>query len=261
LSGVKAIAAGDYYSLALKEDGTIVAWGNNSYGQLGDGTTNERNTPVQVQNLGGVKVISAGRAHSLALKEDGTVVAWGYNQFGQLGDGTTTQRNTPVQVKGYPPTNEPVSSSSAASFTWDTWDNNLSGVKAISAGEYHSLAVKEDGTVFAWGYNSYGQLGDGTTTFYRTTLVQVQNLSGVKAVAAGANHSLALKEDGTVQAWGHNEYGQLGNNRGHPHETDDYETERRTPVQVIGLDDVEAISASGDHSLAKVVKPPVIEPQ
>ena len=305
------IAAGNSHSLALKTDGTVWAWGYNSDGQLGDGTTTERHTPVQVKDLSGVKAISAGGHHSLALKEDGTVWAWGSNYAGQLGDGSTTNRNTPVQVKGEPPTNAPAGSSSAAFFPWDTWDNNLSGVKAISAGGDHSLALMEDGTVRSWGYNRYGSLGDGTTTNRHTpvqvqnlggvkaisaggshslalmedgtvrswgwngfgqlgngtfggdapnpTPVQVQNLGGVKAIDAGDGHSLALKEDGTVFAWGYNGHGQLGNNRGHPHEKPDYETARYTPAQAIGLDDVEAIAAGGNHSLAIVVKPPVAQ--
>jgi alpha-tubulin suppressor-like RCC1 family protein len=121
------IATGDNFSLALKNDGTVWTWGQNSHGQLGDGTTIDRNTPVRVQNLSGVTAMDAGTDHSLALASDGTVWAWGENGIGELGDGTITERHTPVQV-GVPP---------------------LSKVVAIAAGQGHNLALKDDGTV--WG--------------------------------------------------------------------------------------------------------------
>src|SRR5919199_510546 len=125
--------------------------------------------------------------------------AWGYNQYGQLGDGTYTHRNTPVGV------------------------SNLRGIQTLAAGECHSLALMEDGTVWAWGANSYGQLGNEAAGYGSSTPVQVSNLSGVKAIAASDEHNLALKEDGTVWAWGKNNYGQLG---------DGTTTNRNTPVQV-----------------------------
>jgi hypothetical protein len=150
LSGVKSIAGGNLHSLALKNDGTLWAWGANDKDQLGDGTTIERHTPVQVQNLSGVTAIAGGYSHSLALKDDGTLWAWGWNLWGQLGDATTQDRSTPVRVQ------------------------NLSGVFAIAAGGAHSLALKGNGlvscftlpscTVWGWGENSSGQLGDGTPT-------------------------------------------------------------------------------------------------
>jgi len=192
------IAGGGHHSLALRNDGTVWAWGRNNYGQLGDGTTTERHTPVQVANLTGVQAIAGGFSHSLALRSDGTVWAWGRNSKGQLGDGTTTNRTTPVQVL------------------------NLTGVQAIAGGFFHSLALKSDGTVWAWGYNHFGQLGDGTTA-NRTIPVQVADLTGVQAIAAGSDHSLALRNDGTVWAWGWNYLGQLG---------DGTTANRSIPVQV-----------------------------
>jgi alpha-tubulin suppressor-like RCC1 family protein len=203
LSGVIAIAMGNYHSLALKSDGTVWAWGANYLGQLGDGTTTASLVPKQISSiaLSEVIAITAGYYHSLALKSDGTVWTWGKNSNGQLGDGTTTNILVPKQV--------------------------LSGVIAIAAGAFYSLALKSDGTVWGWGYNSYGELGDGTTT---DSLVPKQisssSLSGVNAIAAGADHSLALKSDGTVWAWGNNYCGQLG---------DGTTTERHTPEQVSGL--------------------------
>ena len=228
LSGVMAIAAGNAHSLALKPDGTVLAWGGNVLGQLGDSTTTQRRTLVQVSGLGagsGVIAIAAGASHSLALKFDGTVLAWGSNVTGQLGDGTTTPRLTPLQVFGLGPD---------------------SGVVAIAAGGGHSLALKADGTVLAWGLNANGQLGDGTLT-RRLTPVPVSGLgpgSGVEAIAAGITHSLALKSDGTVLAWGFNTTGQLG---------DGTTAQRTTPVQVSGLglgSGVVAIDAGVSHSLA-----------
>ena len=220
LSGVAAIAGGGSQSLALLADGTVRAWGNNSSGQLGDGTTSDRLTPVPVSGLSGVVAIAAGYDHSLALLADGTVRAWGNNSSGQLGDGTTSDRLTPVPVSG------------------------LSGVVAIAAGYDHSLALLADGTVRAWGGNSYGQLGDGTTT-NRTTPVPVSNLSGVMAITGDYIHSLAILADGTVRAWGYNHNGELG---------DGTTINRTTPVPVDGLSGVVTIAAGGTHNLALVAK-------
>ena len=220
LTDVIAVSAGDDFSLALKRDGTVWAWGVNYNGQLGDGTTTERHTPVQVKGPGGegyltdVIAVSAGDDFSLALKSDGTVWAWGYNGNaegnGQLGDGTTAERHTPVQVKG------------------PGGEGYLTDVIAVSAGNAFSLALKSDGTVWAWGDNSDGQLGDGTTTD-RHTPVQVKGpngegyLTGVVAISAGKElHSLALKQNGTVWAWGINAFGALG---------DGTTTSQKTPVQ------------------------------
>ena len=218
VSPVSAIAGGEYYSLALKSDGTVWAWGENSVGQLGDGTTINRSNAVQVSGLSGVIAIAAGAYHSLALKSDGTVWAWGANSLGQLGDGTTINRSNAVQASG------------------------LSGVIAIAAGQYYSLALKSDGTVWAWGDNNYGQLGEATVDYNpHPTPVQVGGLSGVVAVAAGDAHSLAMKSDGSVWAWGNNGWGQLGNG------TTIYYS---TPVQASGLSGVIAIAGGGSHSLA-----------
>jgi alpha-tubulin suppressor-like RCC1 family protein len=168
LSEVKAVAGGQLYTLALKKDGTVLAWGRNNFGQLGTGTTTDSNTPVQV--LSDVKAIGTGYAHSLALKNDGTLWAWGKNEFGELGDGTTTQRNTPVQVRGF------------------------SDEQAIIDGGYrHSLALKSDGTVWAWGRNKFGQLGAAGTITQRNAPVQVRGISGVQDVDAGGNHNLAIR--------------------------------------------------------------------
>ena len=210
LSGVTAVAAGDAYGLALKNDGTVWAWGLNEWGELGDGTTDSSSTPVQVQNLGGVTAIAAGSGYSLAVRNDGAVWAWGANWYGELGDGTTDDRHTPVQVQ------------------------NLSGVTAVAA-RFHSLSLKSDCTVWAWGNNIAGQLGDGTTD-ERHTPVQVQNLNGIAAVGAGGEYSLALKNDGTVWSWG----ALVGADAG----------QSRTPVQAQNLGGVTAVAAGSDFNLA-----------
>jgi uncharacterized protein (TIGR03437 family) len=218
LSGVVAVAGGSAFNLVLRNDGTVWAWGANDWAQCGDGTHIDRSTPVQVSGLSGVAAVAAGGTHGLALKNDGTLWAWGYNGDGELGDGTTTSRIAPVQVSG------------------------LGGVVAVAAANAHSLAVKNDGTLWVWGSNGYGQLGDGTTT-NRVTPVQVKPLSSVVAIAAGTAHSLAVKNDGTVWAWGDNGNGQLGDGI-------IAITRRNIPVQVSGLSAVVAVAAGTGHSLA-----------
>ncbi|MBI5207101.1 MAG: Ig-like domain-containing protein, partial [Candidatus Firestonebacteria bacterium] len=226
LADIVAIAGGGVYatspdsylshSLALKNDGTVLTWGNNDFGQLGDGTTAERHNPVQVSGLTGITAIAGGGWHSIALKNDSTVWAWGSNDYGQLGDGTKEDKSTPVQVLG------------------------LTGVTAIAVGKRYNIILKNDGTVWAWGSNVSGQLGDGTTTD-RSTPVQVSGLTEVIAIAGGGWHSIALKKNGTVWLWGYNKEGQLG---------DGTTTDRSTPVQVSGLTEVIAITGGGWHSMA-----------
>ena len=226
-NNASSLAAGGYsqdvnrggYSLALKEDGTVWAWGYNNYGQLGLGDTTSRSSPEQVTALGSsVKALAAGYYHSLALKGDGTVWACGFNSSGQLGLGDTTNRSSPVQVASLG-----------------------NSVKALAAGYYHSLALQGDGTVWACGFNSSGQLGLGDTT-NRSSPVQVTALgSNIEALTAGAWHSLALKGDGTVWPWGRNDHGQLGLGD---------TTNRSSPVQVTALgSNVEALAAGGVHTL------------
>ncbi|MEU6495051.1 hypothetical protein ABZ890_32375, partial [Streptomyces sp. NPDC046984] len=217
LTDVVGIAAGTTNSLALRKDGTVLAWGDNSSGQLGDGTTTNRSTPVRVcapgqtapctRFLTDVVDIAAGTSHSLALRKDGTVLAWGNNGGGQLGDGTTTNnRSTPVPV--------------CATGQTAPCTRFLTHVHTISAHGGHSLALREDGTVLAWGTNGFGQLGDGTTTNNRSTPVRVcapgqtapctRFLTDVHTIGAGRSHSLALRDGGAALAWGNNGAGQLG---------------------------------------------------
>jgi alpha-tubulin suppressor-like RCC1 family protein len=157
-----------------------------------------------VSNLTGVVAVAAGFHHSLALKNDGTVWAWGSGMDGQLGyEQGPTSRNTPAQVPG------------------------LTDVVAVAAGDRHSLALKADGTVWGWGNNLSGQLGNGTWQPYHYTPVKALNLTDVVAVDAGYGHSMAVKGDGTVWTWGDNRRGQLGDGT--------TLRDRNTPGQVMGL--------------------------
>ncbi|MGW5424142.1 hypothetical protein [Streptomyces sp. NPDC003943] len=236
LDNVIEAAAGEWHNIALRTDGTVWAWGDNSYGQLGDGTTDVRSAPVRVGSLTDVTAVAAGANHNLALRSDGTVWAWGGNGSGQLGNGTTTDSSVPVQV--------------CAENTGTGCTSFLTGVTAISAGGAHSLALGAGGGLRAWGYNGDGRLGDGTT---QQRLVPVPTLltSGVKSMSAGGSHSLAVVSDGTVRAWGGNYTGQLG---------DGTTTNRPAPVRVcdVGttapcttyLSGVASVAAGPEHSLA-----------
>jgi alpha-tubulin suppressor-like RCC1 family protein len=236
LSTVKSVAAGGADGLALLENGTVVAWGNNGAGELGDGTTTQRSMPVKVSGLSGVTAIAAGESHSLALLSNGTVMAWGRNDWGQLGNGSITGPETCSEFLACSTTPEVVS--------------GLSGVKAIAAGHNFNLALLSNGTVMAWGQNTWGQLGDGTSTGPETcaeslpcsaTPVAVSGLSGVKSVAASGGDGLALLENGTVTDWGYGNGGQLGNGS---------TTQSDVPVAVSGLSTVTAIAGGGGHGLA-----------
>jgi len=220
LIGTTMMAGGHQHSVALKNDGTVWAWGYNYYGELGNGNWTDSIVPVPVLGLAGMTAVAAGFNHCLALASDGTVWGWGVNGEGELGIGTYDFRsNVPVQT----------------SFPVGTV------ITGIAGGGQHSLALKNDGTVWAWGYNVYGALGDGTTVQFRNIPVQVLNLTGAIAIAGGDYHSLALKGDGTVWAWGYNGYGQLGNGTN---------TNSNVPVRVSNLTGVTAITSGWFHSLA-----------
>lgn len=164
----------------------VLATGWSGLGQLGDGSTVDRSTAVEVSGISGVRVIGAGWYHTPAVKGDGSVWSWRWNGLGQLGDGTTRYRSSPVRVPG------------------------LSAIVGVAGGTYHSLALGADGHVWAWGWNGYGALGDGST-IERHLPVPIEGLSGVKAMAAGSFHSVAVRNDGTATAWSWNEFG-----RSHP---------------------------------------------
>ena len=219
-----AVSAGNSHSLALTSTGAVYVWGFNGSGQVGDGTTAQRLSPVLVGLPAGVTAtaVSAGGSHSLALTSTGAVYVWGFNGSGQVGDGTTAQRISPVLV------GLPVGVTATA----------------VSAGSNHSLALTSTGAVYAWGFNGNGRLGDGTTT-QRDSPVPVGLPAGVTAtaVSAGLSHSLAPTSTGAVYAWGFNGNGQLG----------DGTTAQRTDPVLVGLPvgvTATAVSAGGSHSLA-----------
>lgn len=253
------ISGGASHTIALKSDGTVWAWGANTWGQLGDGTKNYSNYRVQVVGLTDVIAIAAGSYHTVALKSDGTVWTWGSNLYGQLGDGTNTNRNTPVQVSGL---NNIVAIAAGRDFTtvlrsdgtvlvWGsigildvsipTQVSGFNGVVAIAAGGEHIITLKSDGTVWGWGSNGFGQLGNGSSG-HTDVVVQARELSDVAAIAAGEYHTAALKSGGTIWTWGSNYYGQLGDGT-----TVDKST---IPVQVVGISDVIAIAAGSYHTVA-----------
>src|SRR5204862_4131951 len=205
---------GELARLGVEKGGNGMGVGYNGNGQLGDGTTMNRLTPVQVTGLHGVIAVAAGTQYSLALKSDGTVWAWGNNGSGEFGNGTTTSSSVPVR-------------------TGTTYD-----AVAVSAGASDAVALRADGTVWDWGNNSYGQVGDGTVTI-RDVAVQPQpGVSNAIAVAAGQNDTFAVKMDGTTWAWGQNNYGQLG---------DGTTMDRHTPVLSNFADALSV--AAGNHTL------------
>jgi len=202
--GVNSVSAGLSHTCALTLNGGVECWGSNFYGQLGDGTTADKSTPVNVVGLSsGVTAISVGHNFTCALITNGGVKCWGANDVGQLGDGTTSNKNIPVDVIDL-----------------------LNGANAISAGGGHTCALTISGGVKCWGNNFYGQLGDGTNTG-RNTPVDVLGLSGnMREISAGGNHTCALTIAGGVKCWGSNFYGQLG----------DGTSWRNTPIQVGGFE-------------------------
>jgi len=232
-AAVTAIALGGDHTLALLSDGRLYAWGANSDGQLGDGTTDDRDSPTLVPDFppagSVVTALAAGGSHSLALLDDGRLYAWGANGSGQLGDGTTSRRLTPRLVPEFPLDGVPVT--------------------AVTAGDRHTLAVLADGRLFGWGSNTDGQLARARTLSQRTSALLVEGLpsDGVQlsAVTAGGRHSVALMSDGSVYAWGYNVWGQLGDG------TDEWRT---APTPVLDLPPpgslITAIAAGSAHTLA-----------
>jgi YD repeat-containing protein len=209
--------------LAVNQDGRVWAWGQNTSGQLGDGTSSNRSAPIELPafSTSSAVAVSAGQAHTLALTEDGRVWAWGWNAYGQLGDATQLDRTAPVQLPAF----------------------SASPVIAVSAGTTHSLALTSDGRVWAWGYNGNGQLGDGMTTS-RATPTEVALAPRIVRIAAG-NHSLALAADGALWAWGLNSWGQLG---------DGTTSVRYLPIRVPLGPGSRALAAGNGSTLAAVLE-------
>ena len=223
----KQLAAGYTHSLGVTTTGIAYAWGTNNIGQLGDGTTTSKSSPVVI--VGGItswSQVEAGDFHSMGLTTTGVVYAWGSNNNGQLGDNTITNKSSPVTVVG----------------GITTWSQ-------ISSGEKHNLSSTSAGVLYAWGYNGVGQLGDNTITNKSSPVTVVGGITPWSKVSAGARHSLAIAASGTAYGWGRNDWGELGDNT---------TSSRSSPVTVVGgITNWTQVSASltrgsfatGSHSL------------
>lgn len=194
LSGAAKIFAGGNFSFAIKKDGTVWAWGDNS-SYFGNGNFMGSYIPVQISNLQGLSLAIGRNSHNLAISTNGTAYAWGTNWYGELGNGTNaflSSSNFPQQIL------------------------SLSGIVQVSPGSFYSLALRNDGTVWSWGVNWENQLGNGTTTFLSNVPTQVVRdssgnpLTNIRVISAGYKHSLVIRNDGSVLAWGNNSSGQLG---------------------------------------------------
>lgn len=264
------VSAGDCHSLGLKTDGTIWAWGFNTTGQLGDNTTSNRSSPVLV--AGGFTdwcYISSGKFHNVALTQTGVAWAWGCNSFGRLGDNTLADSSSPVSVAGVSNWFRVSSGGShnlglrVTDTVWSwgfngngelgdgTTDSKSSPVSiiggftdwcAISAGGNHSLAIRFNGTAWAWGLNSSGQLGDGTTTNQSSPVSVIGGFTDWCQMGSGCIHSLGIRSNGTLWSWGENISSQLGNGSA---------ISSSSPVSVIGgFTNWCQASAGFNHSLA-----------
>lgn len=222
LEDVRSVAAGGDFTVALKTDGTLWAWGGNDYGQLGNGTVVSAAQPVQV--LDQVTAVSAGDYHVAAIRADGTLWTWGDNLYGQLGDGTRDSVSAPHQV--------------------------LTDVRFAVMGDYHAAAISTDGTLYTWGSNLDGQLGNGglgdttdeeTGAMLQLTPTAVSLPAAVSNVTVGAGHTAAILSDGTLWTWGRNDAMQLG--------LTEAGAQVWEPGQVVELVPAQAVSAGTDQTV------------
>lgn len=261
-AGVAALTAGTDHTCALLVGGAVKCWGRNIAGQLGDGSTTDHSTPVDVVGLGsGVAAIDAGGFSSCALTTTGAVKCWGSNAYGQVGDGSTTDRSAPADVTSLSGGAAAISvgGSHACALSQagavQCWGNNVagevgdgtttnrsapvaviglgSGVASLSLGNYHSCALLVSGGVQCWGANDRGQLGDGSTVNSLSPIAVSGLSSGVSSIGTGFYHACALIAGGAMRCWGYNQYGALG---------DGSSTTRTTPVDVAGLSGAAAVS-------------------
>jgi alpha-tubulin suppressor-like RCC1 family protein len=190
----KDLSIGLYHTIALKDDNTLWAWGYNGLGQLGDGTNTDKLVPIQIGTATNWASIKSGDNFNLAIKQNGTLWGWGYNGSGRLGDGTTSNKLVPTQI--------------GIATDWDKISCDGDG-STSSGGSGHSLAIKQNGTLWSWGYGSSGVIGDGA---YITRLVptQIGTASDWYKISVGYDHSIAIKNNNTLWSWGRNDIGQLG---------------------------------------------------
>lgn len=257
-SGFIDIKTSNAHSLALKNDGTLYGFGENNFGQLGDGTLETRLTPVQVSSITDVVDFDTSSSHSIAVTGDGSVWVWGLNDYGQLKESDHKDILAPIKVEGLPYIQE-VRAGNRYSLVLDrhgkVWmfGYNQSGqfgdeteeyslkprlvmglenIKHISAGEYHCLALDDEGKIFSWGANDYGQLGDGTVNAKYTPL-NISGLSKVKYISAKENTSSCVKEDGTVLYWGQAAFSLEGS--------------LKAPKELYGVKDAKQVCANDNH--------------
>lgn len=258
LSNIQAIAASQFHSLALDKEGRVWSWGLNWSGQLGDGTYKNSPVPVQVKDLTEVTAIGTGYRFSFALKKDGSVWVWGadcehnseteYKKIIESFSGSLDIAGSyfDADESNVDEFNE------AANCIGENWINiksnvpvqlkALSEIKQVSAGYGHLMALKNDGTVWSWGCNKYGQLGFGNlgNTDEVKEPRQIPNIPPIKEISAGFRHSILLDETGRVWGWGHNRWGQVGNEN-----TDD----QSSPMLVEGIEKVKSVHAGLDYTL------------
>ena len=219
----QTVSLGFDHSAAIKTDGTLWTWGRNTFGQLGDGTDINSGTPIKIMD--NVVAVSLGANHSAAIKTDGTLWTWGRNTFGQLGNGTDINSGTPIKIM-----DDVVCVSLSNNYNTEL-QGNRANLKS------HSAAVKTDGSLWTWGWNEYGQLGNGNISYYDETPKKI--MDDAVFVSLGEGHSAAIKDDGSLWTWGNNSCGQLGDGT-----TDD----RSTPTKI--MDDVASVSLGQWYSMA-----------
>ncbi|MCL2016504.1 MAG: hypothetical protein FWG68_09695 [Defluviitaleaceae bacterium] len=256
---LSTVAMGGTHLAVIYSDGSLWGWGSNFTGQVGDGTTINRDAPVRIMD--DVISVSASGNQTMAIRSDGSLWGWGNNEFGQLGDGTTTDRHSPVRIM-----DDVIAVSSSAvtmairsdGSLWG-WGSNSTGqigdgttinrnapvrimddVIAVSTGSVVTMAIRSDGSLWGWGGNWEGQLGDGTTTNRHSP---VRIMDDVVAVSAGGNNTMAIRSDGSLWGWGWNGHGQVGNGA-----TVSIRSNELLPVRI--MDDVVSVSVGSHHTMA-----------
>ena len=215
------LVSGGYHTAAIKTDGTLWTWGGNNYGQLGNNSITNNRSPVQTISGGSTWwLVGCSKGNTAAIKTDGTLWTWGWNNYGQLGDGTIAHKSSPVQTI-------------AGGTSW----------KSVACGYYHTAAIKTDGSLWLWGHDTYGQLGDNTTAHKSSPIQTISSGTNWKSVACGYYHTAAIKLDGTLWGWGRNYYGNLG---------DGTTVYKSSPVQTVagGTNWKQVSCNSGSHTTA-----------